>query len=67
MGAVSFTLDVRLVESLKKVLPLSVFVETGTFKGDTLASMAPFFNRSISIEFSESLWKDAVEEWRHRG
>ena len=51
MGAVTFTLDVHLVECLKEALPLSVFVETGTFKGDTLAEVEPFFDRLITIEF----------------
>ena len=65
LGAVTFSLDVRLVESLKAALPLSVFVETGTFKGDTAADMAPFFDRLITVEFSEPLWEEAVARFKN--
>ena len=67
MGAVTFSLDERLVECLKEALPLSVFVETGTFKGDTIAAMSAFFDRLITVEFSESLWTDAVKRFKSRG
>lgn len=60
MGAVTFSLDTRLVEHLKGVLRMSVFVETGTFKGDTVASVAQYFSRLVTIESSLPLWKDAV-------
>jgi hypothetical protein len=60
MGAVSFSLDIRLVEQLKKVLPLDVFVETGTFKGDTIQSVLPFFRKLVTVELSPQLWKDAA-------
>lgn len=60
MGAVSFSLDMRLVECLKEVLPLSILVETGTFKGDTVADGLQYFDRLITIEFSEKLWREAV-------
>lgn len=65
MGAVTFSLDVRLVESLKEALPLSVFVETGTFKGDTVANMIPFFEQLSTIEFSEPLWEEAVARFKN--
>ncbi len=65
MGAVTFSLDVRLVEMLKAALPLSVFVETGTFKGNTVADMAPLFDRLITVEFSEPLWKEAVARFKN--
>ncbi|MFZ2540836.1 MAG: glycosyltransferase family 2 protein [Gallionella sp.] len=65
MGAVTFSLDIRLVECLKEVLPLSVFVETGTFKGDTIANLAQHFDKLITIEFSEQLWKDAVARFEN--
>lgn len=65
MGVVTFSLDIRLVESLKEALPLSVFVETGTFKGDTVASMTPFFDRLITVEFSEPLWKKGVARFKN--
>jgi glycosyltransferase involved in cell wall biosynthesis len=60
MGAVTFSLDVRLVECLKEALPFSIFVETGTFKGDTVASMTPLFDQLITVEISKPLWKKAT-------
>jgi GT2 family glycosyltransferase len=64
MGAVTFSIDMRLVECLKNVLPISGFVETGTFNGDTIANVAPCFNKIITIEFSEQLWKKAVARFK---
>lgn len=64
MGAVTFSLDVRLVECLKEALPLSILVETGTFEGDTVATMAPFFDRLITVEVSEPLWKSARDRFK---
>lgn len=58
MGAVSFSLDQRLVTSLKEVLALNVFCETGSFKGDTINTLHPFFDRLVTIELSEPLWKE---------
>jgi hypothetical protein len=43
------------VECLKGSFPLEVFVETGTFKGDTLESVRPHFRECHSAELSESL------------
>lgn len=60
MGAVSFSLDVRLVEHIKNVLPVSIFFETGTFKGDTVNAMLPYFDRFITAELSEPLWKEVT-------
>ena len=60
MGAVSFSLDTRLVERLRQALPLEVLVETGTFKGDTVAAVLPYVERVISIEQSEALWRECV-------
>jgi hypothetical protein len=55
MGAVNFSIDLRLVNCLKESFPLGVFVETGTFKGDTLASVHTLFRECHSAELSESL------------
>lgn len=63
MGAVNFSLDVQLVASLKKVLPLTVFFETGTFKGDTVDAMLPYFDRFITAELSEPLWKEVTDRF----
>jgi hypothetical protein len=63
MGAVTFSLDVQLVTGLKKVLPLSIFFETGTFKGDTVNAMLPYFDRLVTAELSEPLWEEVTERF----
>jgi glycosyltransferase involved in cell wall biosynthesis len=63
MGAVTFSLDPRLVEALQSVLPLRVFVETGTFEGDTISTIEGSFDKVISIELSEVQWKDAARRF----
>jgi hypothetical protein len=59
MGAVTFSLDDKLVEHLRAVLPLDVLVETGTFRGDTVANMAASFSELHSVELSRDLFKQA--------
>lgn len=63
MGAVTFSLDPRLVVSLQSSLSLSVLVETGTFKGDTVARFESCFSKVFSIELSEVLWFDAAKRF----
>jgi hypothetical protein len=36
-----------------------VFVETGTYHGDTVAAMRPYYDRVISIEVDETLYRRA--------
>jgi GT2 family glycosyltransferase len=52
MGAVSFSIDLGLVATLKKALPLDVFVETGTFQGDTVELVRDRFSTIHSVELS---------------
>lgn len=59
MGAVTFSIDPQLVAAIKRALPLSLFVETGTFHGDSLAIVATQFDECISIEASEALWRES--------
>lgn len=63
MGAVTFSLDPRLVIELKAVLLLNVFVETGTFKGDTAAEMETLFDKVVTIELSDTLAAEAVQRF----
>jgi GT2 family glycosyltransferase len=63
VGAITFSIDPRLVHCLKEALPISTFVETGTFKGDAVASVAAFVERSITIESSKRLWKEAHDRF----
>ncbi len=66
MGAISFSIDRKLVTALRKALPLSVFIETGTFHGESLEAVSSEFLRSISIEASEELWRKASARFQHR-
>ena len=68
MGAIHFSLDTNLVEALRNELPLSTFVETGTFHGDTLIAMAPMFTKLYSVELSKELWEESskrLQEFKH--
>lgn len=63
MGAISFSLDPRLVAALQSALPLSVLLETGTFNGDTVYALESCFDKVISIELSEVLCRDAIKRF----
>lgn len=63
MGAVTFSLDSRLVKALRSKLVLSMLAETGTFKGDTVEEFLPSFDKLISIELSAELWGEAVKRF----
>ncbi len=62
MGAVNFSIDLNLVKALSSVLPFDIFVETGTFEGDTVDLVRGLFREVYSIELSEKY----VENARHR-
>lgn len=64
MGAISFSLDPALLKALKSALPLTLFVETGTFRGDTLEAMKSEFQDLISIELSPDLYSQALDRFR---
>jgi hypothetical protein len=59
VGAISFSLDNRLAKSLRSALPITTLVETGTFRGDTVAACLNEFDEIISIEHSEELHEKA--------
>lgn len=59
MGAVTFSIDSRLVTALLQAIPVEVFVETGTFRGDTLAGVKNHFRELYSIELSRSYFEAA--------
>jgi glycosyltransferase involved in cell wall biosynthesis len=59
LGAVNFSLDLNLVKTLKTTLPLDIFVETGTFLGDTLDLIKDDFQEIFSVELSEELFSSA--------
>lgn len=59
MGAVSFSIDPELVTALKKTLPLDVFVETGTFRGDTVERVKDHFREIHTVELSPEYYEAA--------
>ena len=56
MGAIHFSIDTDLVKFLAGHLPFEVFVETGTYKGDSIERVKPYFNRFYSVELSEDYY-----------
>src|SRR5919204_2716903 len=61
MGAVSFSIDAGLVSRLHTVLPLQVFVETGTYEGASVRAVLPQFEELHTIELSAQLYARAAD------
>lgn len=59
MGAVNFSVDLGLVAALKETLPLDVFVETGTFRGDTVELVKDIFEEIRTVELSPEYYAEA--------
>ena len=67
MGAVHFSLDERLLGSLLRELNLEWFVETGTFRGDTLEMALRFpFRQWHSVELSPDYFAAAQKRFAGR-
>jgi hypothetical protein len=64
MGAVYFSIDTQLLQFLKEILPLSVFVETGTFEGESVANARPFFDKLYTVELSEEYYSKASARFK---
>lgn len=65
MGAVTFSINPKIIETLQSVLPLNYFVETGTFKGETICTVRNYFKKVYSIELSPEYYAQAVEKFKH--
>ena len=61
MGAISFSLDPRLARQLAGALPAAVFLETGTFRGETAEALRGEFSHIYTVELSEELARSAQE------
>lgn len=59
MGAVNFSLSPDLVQALSNGFQLDVLVETGTFEGDTVASLQAFFREIYSVELAPYYFEKA--------
>lgn len=64
VGAINFSIEEGLLELLSSKLPLTGFVETGTFRGDTLAVASRYFPELYSVEMSEGFYRAATERFR---
>jgi hypothetical protein len=56
VGAVCFSLDPNLFAYLRRGLPLSIFVETGTFYGETTRRIAPHVDKVYTVELAKSIF-----------
>ena len=63
MGAVSFSIDVELIKVLRMMISFDAFVETGTFKGDTVDSIKDLFGSIYSVELSEKYYEEAMNRF----
>jgi hypothetical protein len=51
------------VQPLAQLFGLNAFVETGTYRGDTIAAMRPLFRRLASVELSNEFARRAAERF----
>ena len=42
----------------------SYFIETGTFNGDTIFALEPYFDKLYTIEFSEKYYNNTKKKYR---
>ena len=61
MGLVNFGIPKKNVEYLRKNMQLNVFVEGGTYKGETAKSMGKVFKKVYTIEKSDVMYDIAKE------
>jgi hypothetical protein len=63
MGAIHFSIDVSLAGLLARELGISTFVETGTFKGDSVALVRSIFSEIHTCELSSELHQAALHRF----
>jgi hypothetical protein len=59
LGALEFSVNVKLARLLRDELGLEVFVETGTFEGAAIRRVRPLFDEIHSIELSQIYFERA--------
>jgi len=64
MGAIHFSMDLNLAELLARELGISAFVETGTFKGDSVALVRSIFSEIHTCELSSELHLAALHRFK---
>jgi len=65
MGAVNFSIDTNLINFLTNHIPFDLFIETGTFEGDTLDTIKSYFPKCISIEYSHEYYVKALSRFEN--
>lgn len=63
MGAITFSIDEALLDFFVRVLNVEVFVETGTFEGDSLAIASRKVAECHSVELSQTYFDGARERF----
>ena len=53
----------QTIKGFSEKYGLDILVETGTYYGDMVAAMKPYFNHIFSIELSEDLYRKAVKRF----
>ncbi|GLI54160.1 hypothetical protein [Thermodesulfovibrio yellowstonii] len=61
MGLINFGVPEKETEFLKENLGFDVFVESGTYKGETAKRMSKFFKKVYTIEKSDVMYDIAKE------
>ncbi|WP_157221576.1 hypothetical protein [Herbaspirillum sp. YR522] len=51
------------IRPLRDIGSTRTFIETGTYLGHTTAAMSPLFERVVSIELSDQLYRDALKKF----
>lgn len=57
MGSVNFSVDTGLIKAIRTSLPLDVFVETGTFEGESVLSLRDYFEEIYTTELSKEYFE----------
>ena len=55
----------KYIKNIARASNLSIFVETGTYLGDTLEFLKDSFNQLISIELSDFYYKKGLERFKN--
>ena len=63
MGRVRLGPPKDLVSRYQSEFGVDIFVETGTYQGDTAGWASDVFDHVITVELDESLYQDAVAQY----
>ena len=55
----------KVVKEYQKKYGFKTFIETGTFKGDMIKAILPEFDKIISVELGNELYKKAVRRFKN--